>query len=105
MDDVYDALRKSENIIIDAKEEELIAFLEQFFNIIKIDAPFDPESTLYYAETFDVEIIKNIKCMHLWSAAIIAPEIRKIIPSDKKVIENKSIKDEYIMRFLRNCSI
>jgi alpha-mannosidase len=105
MDLEYDALRKSENIIVMSNDDELIAFLKQFYNIVSIDSSYDPENTMYYSETFDIMTVGEIRCKYMWSASTIAPEIKKTIPSDKTVVENKNIKDEYIMRFLRNCSI
>jgi len=105
VENTYEALRKSENIIISEKEEKLIDFLKQFFEIAVIGSCTDPENTLYYAEEIAAGDVQKILCRYIWSAAVIKPEIKKMIPDDKIVVEGKNIKDEYIARFLGNCSI
>jgi hypothetical protein len=105
VENIYEALRKAENIIISQKEEKLIDFLKQFYEITDIDGGTDPENTLYYAEEIDANAVYKIRCRYIWSAAIMNPEIRKMLPEDKIVVEGRNIKDEYIARFLGNCSI
>ena len=105
MENTYELLRKAENIIISEKEVKLIDFLKQFYEIADIDGCTDPESTLYYTEEIDADAVQKIRCRYIWSAAIIKQEIKKLIPGDKIVVEGKNIKDEYIARFLGNCSI
>ena len=105
MDNVYNSLRKPHTIAMSDPDEKLSGFLRQFYEITDIDGIIEPENTLYYAEVFEADEVKNIKCGYIWSASSIAPEVMAFMPEGAIVVEHRDIKNEYIVRFLGNCSI
>lgn len=86
-------------------EQKLSGFLRQFYEITDIDGIIEPENTLYYAEVLGIDEAKKIKCGYVWSSSLIAPEVRALISENTIVVEHRGIKNEYIARFLGNCSI
>ena len=105
LDIVYDCLRKSESVIILPENKKLGDFLKQFYDIEIPDDAYDPERTILYSDGLDSKTAVAARCRYIWSGAGMTPETRMLLPEDSIIIEGKNIKDEYIARFLGNCSV
>jgi hypothetical protein len=91
-------------VIIRPENEKLVDFLSQFYDVVKPDGVFDPERTIFYSDRLGIKNAAEVRCRYVWSGSVISPETRKFLAGDKIIIEGKNIKDEYIARFLGNCS-
>jgi len=101
MNIIYDALRKTQTLILGHDEKALAEFFGQFYEIsndIKI------KDAILYTKVLDVETAQKTLAGYLWSAAPVAQEVRETVKQGTVLIEGKDIKQEYITRFLGNCS-
>lgn len=105
LDIVYDCLRKSESVIILPENKKLGEFLKQFYDIVIFGGAYDPGRTILYSDVLDGKTAVAAHCRYIWSGSVIAPETRLLLSEESIIIEGKNIKDEYIARFLGNCSV
>ncbi|MEI7640514.1 MAG: hypothetical protein WCJ46_03270 [bacterium] len=104
MDIIYEALRKTEILILGQEEAELKEFFIQFYEVKSLTDIYEKTLALTYCKILDTGMAKKIKSKYVWSATEVTAEVKTLLPVDCVVIETKDIKQEYIKRFLGNCS-
>ncbi len=103
MDNIHEAFTKVETLVLPSEEKELIEFFRPFY--YKIDTSCREPLSLHYMRKFDSYAAASSCAKYLWSAEPVDDAARAAVKAGVVLIEGRDIKEEYIMRFLRNCSI
>jgi hypothetical protein len=103
MDDVYEAFRKAEFLVLPAEEKELIDFFKPLY--YKIENTCAEPAGLHYMRKFDRYTAASTCAKYIWSGEPLDEQTRAAVRPGVVIIEGRDIKEEYIVRFMRNCSI
>lgn len=103
MDKVYNMLRKTEAIIFDSQDEKLKDFLALYYAITTSENKQKFNNILVYTDTFKDELLLISGVTYVWCKNSLPIGSKHLLTGDF-VIEKMDIKQQYIQRFLSNCT-
>ena len=104
MEPSREVVAKTEYVVINSAESDLIPFLGNYYMIKNPGDNFNAGSALYYSDELTISDIQENPCMMFWSRKNVSADVRDLI-GKRIFIEGRDIREDYTVFFLSLCGV